>query len=167
MRVPTTYHLLFVHTGEAFLTRGAQRARPAARIGAGSVVLLRPQDLSHERTVGRRPSRQTWVAVVPDALSAEQLALLDVSPEVLPQSAALRLVQRAIVDTAWGLDAHADVNHLSIEFYWNVFPAGGKRDCDTRFENSFESVSVRVEELGEGERRFEGIIPGAAEDQLF
>jgi AraC family transcriptional regulator of arabinose operon len=105
MRVPTTYHLLFIHTGEAFLARGA---RAAVRIGPGSAVLLRPQDLSHQRTIGREPSRQTWVAVVPDALSEEQLALLDASPEVQPLSAELNAVRQTIVETAWRLDAPAD-----------------------------------------------------------
>ena len=105
MRVPTTYQLLFIHTGAALLTRGA---RAAVRVGPGSVVLLRPEDLSHQRTIEREPSRQSWVAVVPEALSTERLALLDAAPEVQPLSAELGEVQRAIVETAWRLDAAAD-----------------------------------------------------------
>src|SRR5690349_10113117 len=104
MPLPTTYHVLFIHTGAVELTRGALAA---VRTGAGSAVLLRPQDLSHQRRVVREPSRQTWVAVVPDALSAEQQALLDLTPDVQPLSAELDEVQRAIVETAWRLGAPA------------------------------------------------------------
>jgi AraC family transcriptional regulator, arabinose operon regulatory protein len=110
MPVPTTYHLLFIHTGEVFVTRGALAAAGHApsRVPAGSAVLLRPQDLYHERTTGPVPSLQSWLAVVPDALSQEQLGLLDASPDLQPLSLALDRVQEAIIGAALYFDAAAD-----------------------------------------------------------
>jgi AraC family transcriptional regulator, arabinose operon regulatory protein len=105
MQVPSSYHLLFVHSGETFLSRGDS---PATNVPAGNAILLRPQDLSHRRTIGTAPSRQTWVALVPDALSAEQLALLDAAPDAQPLSPGLDAVQESILDIAWQLQAPAE-----------------------------------------------------------
>lgn len=105
MQVPSTYHLLFIHSGETFLRRGDG---PATHVPAGSAILLRPQDLSHWRTIGPAPSRQTWVALVPDALPAEQLALLDAAPDVQPLSTGLDAVQELIFAIAWQLQAPAE-----------------------------------------------------------
>ncbi|MDQ3701953.1 MAG: AraC family transcriptional regulator, partial [Chloroflexota bacterium] len=74
-------------------------------IPAGSTILLRPRDFSHRRTIGGVPSRQSWIAVVPDALTSEQLTALDAAPVVQPLSAALCGVQASIIHAAADLDA--------------------------------------------------------------
>jgi AraC family transcriptional regulator of arabinose operon len=108
MRVPLVYRLLYIHTGEAFLTRGPQGSQPPVHIPAGNAVLLRPQDLSHSRTIGTSPSRQSWVAIVPDALTTEQLSWLDATPDAQPLTPEMDRLQTSIVEIAWRVDAIAD-----------------------------------------------------------
>jgi hypothetical protein len=69
MPLLSTYRLLFVHQGEAFVSVGG---RPPVRLAAGEVLLLRPQDLSQRRTIGRVASPRSWLAAVPEALDGAQ-----------------------------------------------------------------------------------------------
>jgi AraC family transcriptional regulator of arabinose operon len=97
MPLGTTYHVLCVHSGEAFVQIGRDTER---HVPAGHAVLFRPQDISHRREIGREPSLQTWVAAVPDALTAEQMAELDACPPVQPFSPALARLYAAIVEVS-------------------------------------------------------------------
>jgi AraC family transcriptional regulator of arabinose operon len=97
MPLGTTYHVLCIHTGEAFVRIGAA---PERHVPAGHAVLFRPQDISHRREIGREPSLQTWVAAVPDALTAGQMADLDAAPAVQPFSVATERLHSAILDVS-------------------------------------------------------------------
>ena len=97
MPLGTTYHVLCIHSGEAFVQIGRE---PERHVPAGNAVLFRPQDISHRREIGREPSLQTWVAAVPDALTAQQMAELDACPAVQPFSAEMERLHAAIVDVS-------------------------------------------------------------------
>src|SRR5687768_3277074 len=107
MTLGTTYHVLCIHSGEAFVRIGAA---PESHVPAGHAVLFRPQDISHRREIGREPSLQTWVAAVPDALTAEQMAQLDAAPHVQPFSVATARLHPAIVDVSISTRADQDPN---------------------------------------------------------
>jgi AraC family transcriptional regulator of arabinose operon len=97
MPMLSTYQLLFVHQGEAFVSVGG---RPPVRLAAGEVLLLRPQDLSQRRTIGRAASPQSWLAAVPEALDGVQLAALDAAPAQAPISEPMRRVQESAIEVA-------------------------------------------------------------------
>jgi AraC-like DNA-binding protein len=97
MPLLSTYQLLFVHQGEAFVSVGG---RPPAQVKAGEVLLLRPQDLSQRRTVGPTVSVQSWLAAVPEALDGAQLAALDAAPPQAPISEPMRRLQESAIEVA-------------------------------------------------------------------
>ena len=105
MALQTTYQVMCIHSGEAFVRIGD---RIALHVPAGHAVLYRPQDLAHRRTIGRTPSVQTWVAAVPDALSNDQMAALDAAPASQRFSPATDGLHSAIVDVSVGTDALED-----------------------------------------------------------
>ncbi len=95
MAVQTTYQLMMIQTGEAFVTVGR---RPPCHVPAGHVMLIRPEYHGHRRTVGTTPSHQTWVAVLPEVLSGEQLKDLGAAPFMLPLSPQMDRLQEAAVE---------------------------------------------------------------------
>src|SRR5581483_7755769 len=94
MAVQTTYQLMMIQTGEAFVTVGR---RPAHHVPAGHAILLRPEHHGHRRTVGPALSHQTWVAVLPEVLSGEQRRDLDAAPFMLPISPEMDRLQEAAI----------------------------------------------------------------------
>ncbi|MGI8423594.1 MAG: helix-turn-helix domain-containing protein [Chloroflexota bacterium] len=105
MSLQTTYQVMCIHSGEAFVCIGT---RPALHVPAGHAVLYRPQDLSHRREVGREPSLQTWIAAVPDALTDAQLAVLHSAPVTQPFSVAAGRLHSTILDVSLSLRAVDD-----------------------------------------------------------
>ena len=63
-------------------------------------MLLRPQDLSQRRTIGRTASLQSWLAAVPEALDGAQLAALDAAPAQAPISEPMRRLQESAIEVA-------------------------------------------------------------------
>ena len=97
MPLQTTFQVMGIHSGEAFVRISG---RPVMQVPAGSIVLYRPQDLSHSRTIGRAPSVQSWVAASTDALTPEQVAVLDVAPPLQPLSVAMDRLVSAVLDAS-------------------------------------------------------------------
>lgn len=105
VQVQTTYQLIFILSGETFVSAGHWQGH---RVPGGHVILLRPQDGTHRRTIGKEESEQSWVAVMPEVLTAEQMASLDAAPFLLPLSPVLDHLQRVIIDVAFGLGSAED-----------------------------------------------------------